>query len=209
MRCVKTSVIVLQCNRTVLMLAAESILLKMKPSKGTLLQSKIKAKILLVRHANAAATLKKQERLFQREWNSDLKLLLKQRENILQRQLSLAGELSPRLGARKKKVDHDNRVSSPSKPFPFLFLQSPSPITKGKIKPSRSNPFARSVGSNSVAVSLPPISVTMCDQQLSLARSRKKSVSALIHSVSLPGNATKGKTVAKKLNGERKLQKEK
>lgn len=181
----------------------------MKPSRGTLLQSKINEKILHVRHANAAATLKKQEKLFQKEWNSDVKLLLKQRENILQRKLSLAGELSPRLGVREKKVDHDNRVSSPSKPFPFLhmfLLQSPSPITKGKAKPSRSNTFAGSVSSNTPAVSLPPISMSMCDQQLSLARNRSKSVSGLRHSVSLPGiNATKGKTIGKKLNGERTL----
>lgn len=177
----------------------------MKPSRGTLLQSKINEKILHVRHANAAATLKKQERLFQREWNSDVKLVLKQRENILQRQLSLAGELSPRLGVREKKVNHNNMMSFPSKSLPYL--QSPSSLTKSKAKPSRSNTFAGSVSSISVAVSLPPVSMSMCDQQLSLARSRRKSVSGVEHSVSLPGiNATKGKTVGKKLNSERKLQ---
>ena len=106
-----------------------------------MLLSKNNAKTLLFRNAQNAATLKKEERMLQKERNSEEKFFLKQREHMLLRQSNLAEELSPR--ARRKEMDTNNKqkkLSASSSSLPEM----PSPPRTRVATVSRSKTFSTS-----------------------------------------------------------------
>lgn len=83
----------------------------MKPSgrKKDVLLSRNNAKALFVRNAHDTVLLKKEERLLQREWNSEDKNYQKKREHLLQRRLHMAEELSATKSNDKTNDSGKNR----------------------------------------------------------------------------------------------------
>ena len=112
----------------------------MKPSGDDILLSKNNAKTLLFRNAVNTATLKEETRWLQKEWKSEEKLFLKQREQMLQRQSNLVDELSPR--SRRKELDANLKRQMLSASSTSLPEQSSPPRTRVTV--SRSKTFSDS-----------------------------------------------------------------
>ena len=191
----------------------------MTPSRADTLLSKNNAKTLLFRNAHDAAELEKEERMLLHERRSEEKLFLKEREHMLQRQLFLAEELSPR--ARRKEMGYHSSTrqikSSSLLPLPNIRI-SRSKSFSGSDNLSRTNNSEKL--SVSPASSLASLSMSsMSFRQSTPPRCRRqmvadRSVSSLfvrnssLAAVSLPDiHATcKGKIGGKKQNSHSKLQ---
>ena len=104
----------------------------MKPSNEDLLLSKNNAKTLLFRNAVDSATLKKEERMIQKERNLEEKIFLKQREQLMQRQSDLAVQLSP--NSRRKELLSASKLVLPeqSPPRTRVTLSSGKPFSDAK-----------------------------------------------------------------------------
>ena len=105
----------------------------MKPSNEDLLLSKNNAKTLLFRNAVDSATLKKEEKMIQKERNFEEKIFLKQREQLMQRQSDLAVQLSPK--SRRKEMLSASKLVLPeqsSPPRTRVTLSSGKPFSDAK-----------------------------------------------------------------------------
>jgi len=114
----------------------------MKPSgrKKDVLLSRNNAKALFVRNAHDTVLLKKEERILQREWNSEDKTYQKKREHLLQRRLHMAEELSATKSSEKTNDSHKNRhpTISTSLSLPVIKVtQSKASCSFDDFQPSR------------------------------------------------------------------------
>ena len=75
--------------------------------KKDALLSRNNAKVLFVRNAHDTVLLEKEERLLEKEWNSEDKTYQKKREHLLQRQLNMTEELSASKSDGKPNVDSE------------------------------------------------------------------------------------------------------
>lgn len=135
----------------------------MKPSnEQDILLSKSNARTLLFRNAHDAASLKIEERLLQREWNSEEKLFLKQRDQMLQRRSNLAGELSPRPRRKAENNTKGNLLSVSTSSLPEQLSPPRSRVMIARSK-TFSDADCQSVTSDAVKPFLSPSSLSLTE----------------------------------------------